>query len=332
MNDRIDLLIIQYLDGQLDEEDRVDLENWISESRENREYFQDMVEINDHVNQIDFDVDTHTDSEWEILKERLPGREIHAKDYGVRRIPQYWKLAAAIALLISIGWFIFELALGPGHPGVQVDYAAALGNEETFKLDDGSAIILNAGSKLIVAGDFGDKDRYVSLEGEAFFKVAPNPDVPFTVRTGEVETTVLGTSFLLRAYPEENTVELSVSEGRVHFHIGERTGVEIEAGSASVFNSNNSSFDEMDYNENKTVALLSGKIVFIQDPLRNVFRTLERKYNVSITDQSSLQDRTFTSSFDRSEDIESILKVIGLTFNLEIVEENGEFIVSHSLK
>ena len=68
---------------------------------------------------------------------------------------------------------------------------------------------------MVYARPFAQDVREVYLEGEAFFDVAPNPDRPFIVRTGNISTKVLGTSFNIRTYPEEEAVKVAVVTGKV---------------------------------------------------------------------------------------------------------------------
>ncbi len=82
------------------------------------------------------------------------------------------------------------------------------------ELSDGSQVWLAAGSTLKYPADFHDKGRSVELSGEAFFDVARDESRPFTIRTGAMETRVLGTSFKITAF-EGHEHEVSVATGKV---------------------------------------------------------------------------------------------------------------------
>lgn len=82
---------------------------------------------------------------------------------------------------------------------------------EIFKvtLSDGTEAILNADSRLTYPTAFTGKERVVSLEGEAYFKVAKDSARPFVVKSGNMQVRVLGTEFNVRSYsPEETDVTL----------------------------------------------------------------------------------------------------------------------------
>lgn len=82
-------------------------------------------------------------------------------------------------------------------------------------LADGSEIVLNSGSQLKYPRHFTGKKRETVLDGEAFFKVFHDPEKPFVVTTGKLKTTVLGTSFNIRAYSGMDRIVVNVATGKV---------------------------------------------------------------------------------------------------------------------
>ncbi len=93
------------------------------------------------------------------------------------------------------------------------------GQKLTFFLSDGSKVRLNSESSISYLQTFDSTQRVVTLEGEAFFEVTPDSKRPFIVRTGEIETTVVGTSFNVEAYPAEEKVKVAVKTGKVSVNI-----------------------------------------------------------------------------------------------------------------
>jgi transmembrane sensor len=90
-------------------------------------------------------------------------------------------------------------------------YATAVGEIKTLTLSDGSEVRLNTNSAVRVA--FPGKSRVIQLEGEAYFKVAPDPQRPFVVYAGRFSVKALGTAFAVHAL--ENGVDLTVTAGHV---------------------------------------------------------------------------------------------------------------------
>ena len=90
-----------------------------------------------------------------------------------------------------------------------------MGSRAQFTLSDGTAVTLNAGSKLKYDNRFGIKDRIVQLEGEGYFKVAKDTKRPFIVKTSHLNVMALGTAFNVKAYSDDKTIETTLVEGSV---------------------------------------------------------------------------------------------------------------------
>jgi transmembrane sensor len=93
-----------------------------------------------------------------------------------------------------------------------------INNEASTKfilLPDGSSVKLSPESKISYPAAFIKKEREVLLNGEAFFEVVKNPESPFKVYTSDVVTTVLGTSFTVKAFDQDKDVRVVVKTGRV---------------------------------------------------------------------------------------------------------------------
>jgi transmembrane sensor len=86
----------------------------------------------------------------------------------------------------------------------------------TVALPDGSAVSLAPHSRIGYAGNFDSTvTRDVYLSGEAFFEVTKNPDRPFRVFANEIVTKVLGTSFTVRSFENDTTIQVIVRTGKV---------------------------------------------------------------------------------------------------------------------
>jgi transmembrane sensor len=88
-------------------------------------------------------------------------------------------------------------------------------NTKYIALPDGSSVRLSPASKISYPETFVKKDREVLLNGEAFFDVTKNPDSRFKVYTSDVVTTVLGTSFTVKAFDQDKDVRVVVKTGKV---------------------------------------------------------------------------------------------------------------------
>src|SRR5699024_5422197 len=89
------------------------------------------------------------------------------------------------------------------------------GQRGNITLSDGTKVTLNADSKIILLEVVQSNKREITLRGEAFFEVTHNPDRPFIINTGQAVVEVLGTSLDVRSYPDDESVQVVVSDGRV---------------------------------------------------------------------------------------------------------------------
>lgn len=102
-------------------------------------------------------------------------------------------------------------------------HTTAKGTRSQLTLPDGSKVWLNAGSRLTYPKQFAPgASRKVTLQGEAFFVVTPDANRPFFVHTNAIHIRVLGTSFNVRAYPQEDSAETSLVQGSIEVALDEK--------------------------------------------------------------------------------------------------------------
>ena len=211
-------------------------------------------------------------------------------------------------------------------------------------MSDGSQVWLNAGSKLTYPEKFSGTQREVTLEGEGFFEVTKNPQLPFLVHAGKVTVRVLGTRFNVKAYSEDPNIETTLISGKVQVILDDDPEKEIVLSpneKLTVSNTRNSKAVSTDQSNNELkfklqslpvasninipeTAWLSNKLIFNNESLDNVARMLERKYAVHINFQKEeLKDEYVTGVFEK-ENIQQALDVLKMTthFNYSIEGEN----------
>ena len=130
--------------------------------------------------------------------------------------PSWWQLAATLALSVGGSYLLTDGQFLHKHDTVTT-YASAA-RRQLVHLPDGSRVWLNAHSRLHYQGLStlaGAGTRAVQLTGEAYFEVVPDPARPFLVSTATARVRVTGTAFNVRAYAAEDSVEVSVTHGRV---------------------------------------------------------------------------------------------------------------------
>lgn len=141
--------------------------------------------------------------------------------YWDEKLIKYLKIAAAF--LVFIGSVILLKSLEDSNLKEinnnqvisTITKSNPAGRKLNFKLPDGSFVFLNSESTLNFPASFSDSVRIVRLNGEAYFDVIKNDKKPFIVMTEQVQTQVLGTSFNIKAYPQEKAIAISLVEGKV---------------------------------------------------------------------------------------------------------------------
>jgi sigma factor regulatory protein, fecR/pupR family len=158
--------------------------------------------------------------------------------------------------------------------------ATAAGERKEVIFQDGTRVFLNAGSTLTYPERFGLSERKVTLDGEAYFRVARNPQRPFIVHVGDEELRVLGTSFDIRAYDNAPTVDIVLLEGSVLFSY--RTGENhMSASQKLVFDRKADNCTVTDIENPEQAILWSRNIIWFRNtPMQEVIAELERWYDV----------------------------------------------------
>jgi ferric-dicitrate binding protein FerR (iron transport regulator) len=261
----------------------------------------------------------NVDSAWEKLRGRIQEDELDlplVEETRTRRlIPTVFKYAAAIIVLVGLGWFATELI---NTNGLEVQYADANEQGKEIVLPDGSSVVLNADSKISYPKEFKQNQRKVTLEGEAFFDVTKNPEKPFIIEAKDAEVRVLGTSFNVNASIPGYKVEVFVETGLVQLSrkMNGEEKILINPGNIGILN--NEELSNQENTDKNIIAWKTKEIIFHEESLENVINTLNKVYKVNIDCSSDeVLNLRYTSTF-RNQDIDSILNVICLTFNLKL--------------
>lgn len=178
-------------------------------------------------------------------------------------------------------------------------------------LSDGSRIWLNAGSSLTFPIAFIGEDRRVSITGEAFFEVAPNPSKPFIVQKDAVSIRVLGTHFNVNSFNDDGGgLEITLLEGSVKVDNGKSTNMLKPGQQAQVGNAVNV-VKKVDVDA--VVAWKNGYFHFENASLGNVMRQIARWYDLRVVYEGDIKPRAFVGEIQRD---------LGLSEVLTILEQN----------
>jgi transmembrane sensor len=239
-----------------------------------------------------------------------------------------FRVACVLALAFGLGfmasYFISENPLKELPAIVFEERSTDPGVKAHLTLSDGSQVILNSGSTLKYIRNFEEVKREVILKGEAFFNVEKDSLRPFTVVTGGVKTTALGTSFNIKSY-EEGILDISLLTGKVAVEapLEEQAYVTLIAGEAVNIDVAQNHITKDHFDEEMVVGWTKKILVFQKTPFGQAIRTLENWYGVQFeVVNKPATPVLFSGKFD-NETLEIVLEGLSYAakFNYEINED-----------
>lgn len=330
----IDTLIARYIAGEASEKERLELEKWMNSNQSNRKYFEGIVFANEKAVSSHKMIKVDVDSAWlKVHQQMKAGLEnVPRKDTKTRTlIPSWAKIAAIILLVTGLSLVLYQLA---NHAQVSVPGYALTSSDSIYNhtLADSSTIIINRNSSLIVADNYGKEERRLSLDGEAFFEVTHNPEIPFVVESNKTFIQVTGTSFNIQNFETDSLVEVYVKTGSVLFFSNENEGIALTAGETGIYNKNTGIFTKMIQQNSNATAYATRVFVFYNTPLHELFRQIQKVYNVEVVfDQPEIEHHTITVSFN-NDDIDTILSIVSETLNLDYSFNDGQYHISNEAR
>ncbi|WP_044208988.1 FecR family protein [Flammeovirga sp. OC4] len=210
-------------------------------------------------------------------------------------------MAAAVAILLTLGLSMFYYL---DSDKVQMLQKETGNTTALVKLPDGTKVWLNKESSIRYPESFGDNDRVVSLEGDAFFEVKRDEEHAFNIITSEATTTVLGTSFHLT----QNQVE--VVTGKVRFESKESGEyvvlVKNETGAIADGTVSKTVYEQ----ELNAASLMQTELSFKGADLSDAIKEIGKAYNTSIViENKQLEKRKFTGTF-RNKTLETVIEQV----------------------
>jgi len=216
-------------------------------------------------------------------------RTAKAKVRTNRRKNMYNQLMRYAAFL-TIPLLLSSLILGYLHWGgtdAEEKYAeviAATGSVIRYELPDHSVVWLNSGSTLRYPTVFRKDNRNVELKGEAYFEVQADQERPFYVNTPEgLSVYVYGTKFNVNAYEDDSSIETVLEKGKVNVISPDgKTTVQLAPGERLLYNKLDRKLTKSKVDVYEKIAWKGGKLIFRNTELGEIFKRLERHFNVDI--------------------------------------------------
>lgn len=242
-----------------------------------------------------------------------------------RRVWIVTRYAAAVILAAGAGLGLLALWNTPA-PSHLIAASVAAGSKSEIVLPDGTKVQLNGASS--VKCDLESRDcRTVSLQGEAFFDVAKDPDRPFRVQVADMQIEVRGTSFNVNAY-DPDVVETSLITGKVTISGRNIPGeYHLEKGDKAVYRRSDGSVSIDKADLHLATGWLDEYLIFDSEPLEDVIRKVERWYGVEIEMRcATTGDDRLSGSF-RHENIHNVMESLSIQYKFSYEIDKDRIII-----
>lgn len=381
--DQYDELLVKYLTGDMNTEEKAFVENWINSNEHNSTYFEELKSIW-HLTVVKNTVsDVNVEHEWNHFMQAVQSTDgkilpLHKQENNreyeeepdLRRKSFVYRMlvpvavAASVLLVVGFGWQFLAsnknkqetIVANSGKKTDSILLAVhreinTTNKERPVKLADGSLVLLSPKSEITYRQPFTTA-RDIALIGRAYFNVAKDKTKPFTVISGDISTTALGTKFSVTAYRSTNHIIVRLYEGKVvvkPLKKGNKRMLEnvyllpgqelIYGGPKAIVRTFRLNTDQVaDETTNDEVARDTPAIpesykasyfMFNNQSLTQVLDNLAALYNVKIVyNKKELRKIYFTGKYNRSDSLEPILQRIATLNNLTIIKKGDAFILS----
>ncbi len=249
------------------------------------------------------------DKDWEKVKSKL---DFKPKSKRIPFSKYLLRIAAIIVLAFGLAYFLTQLVNHAVSP--EEDYFVITSDNEILRheMPDGSNIVLNKDAELVYNTSYGNKNRDIILDGEAFFEVERNENLPFRVFAGNSTIEVLGTSFNVKN--TFNQVQLSVVSGSVAFFEtdNKENRLDLVKNEMVQYESEKHLFKEKECLNPNLLAWRTKKLIFKNVPLTEVLSAIAGYYDLELELKNTKDvSESITATFD-NQSIEEVLEYLQL--------------------
>lgn len=301
-------LLNKEAENQLNDKNQQALDRWYDEFDENGHQltvFKDQV----HEKQVYFRL-------LNRIHALIPDAQPETGFKKLRPVVPGWLKVAAVLAIFSAGVPLYfylgnRASQGTSNAFVLVSANTGVGKMKELTLEDGSVVTLNSATKLSYPKHFKMSSREVYLDGEAFFKVSHNPKKPFIVHSGPLSTTVLGTSFNIRAYKGIDVIKVNVATGKVGIASkAKKLGLLLPDQAAS-YDQKNEICSIVQESAGSAISWKQGRIKLDGVSFEELAIVLENTYGYQLkTERPAIKRVTFKISFNSYDPVETVMKII----------------------
>lgn len=332
----IDHLMILYLTGRADEDERREFESWLALSESNRLVYEHMRTI--WTDDIDYPTEIAGIEETgnDIWKQAEEGGAVKKNHRNIVNWGVFSKVAASVSLFM-LGWYLWDSHYISGRfedtTAVSsvpwIEKVNKKGEKKYYQLPDGSSVWLNAESTLRFAASFAGPVRKVQLEGEAYFEVKKDVTKPFVVEVYGSTVEVLGTSFNVSSYQNDKEVKVALLEGKVKVANKEQTQMVLLNPGEELITSKDDDFLRKErFEYENTFGWKDGILSFDGADFTNFKSRLERWYDVSVEVKGKAPENWELRAKYKNEVLKNVLKDISFNKGFSYRIENEKIVIT----
>lgn len=321
--------IKKYLTGKSSHDEQKELLNWIRKEKNLKE-FQQVKE--------EWKAETRNDAmpaefvtNWKSVQNRMM-EQLQQEVGRKQRTLNFFRYAAIFLVLIAVPALIYTVSSDRQEtPLTYTTVAADYGQISKVVLPDSSVIWINSGSAIKYNNRFSATNRDIELVGEAFFKVAHNPNVPLIVSSSNLQVKVLGTEFSVSAYSEEENIHVVLEKGKVELtsNSDSRFKQEMKPGEMASFSKVKKELAIATVNTNLYTSWKDGLINIYNLPLSELVIKLEKRYNQKFEVDEAIKSMPYTFTI-KNEDLSSVLSLMEKITPVVAIQDKNVIKLKHN--
>ncbi len=320
INDIPWLLLEKYFSNKVTLQEKENIISWKTAAPENELIFGQLEDYFNENRSLPINYSPDAKIALKKISKKFPQNAIQVKWFS-----PLWKAAAIILLIIGCWWFVHQYIFNKNVQAyVTIITSDSLG--ANVVLPDSSHIWLNCGSSLKYPKAFA-KIRSVKLTGEAYFEIAHDTLHPFIISAGNTQTRVVGTKFNIRAYANENNVELTLTQGKVQFGRKEKNPILILPGEKGIFDNETGEILKIENNNPNFLAWKTREFYFYNCRLEYVFEELSEVYHFKYQiENNGILNRKLSATFIKRPLVE-VLQTIAVSAEINVFPKDGIYII-----
>lgn len=305
-------LIIKYLKRETSDEEKDLFETWLKEERK-REVFLSLQKMWHEVVAETSGYNPDTQYYWTKMRDRMMQKNEKSERFSFRSHWRTFAVAASILLVLSFSTTLFLWKSSTADkPCLAQTYSTISGKSKVI-LPDRTEVWLHNNTTLSYNNDFGEKERRVSLNGEAFFSVTKNSNKPFIVNADRLNIQVYGTRFNVECFSGKENILVSLLEGSVALYTDENQKTFLKPDQTGIYNKRLSALSVEKDDVAYTASWATETVRFEGESLAQVCKYLSRWYNVEIEVDPQVSDHYAYTFTVHEEPLEEILRLISRT-------------------